>query len=215
MPAPTPLPTLRRLPLYLRHLRTLAEQEQATVTALAIAESFDLDPTQVRKDLEPIGCPGIKKVGYPVRDLIAAIEEFLGWNNVNDAFLVGAGHLGTALLGYRGFVQSGIHLVAAFDNDTARIGATLHGRPVYPMAKLPELVTRMHVRLGVLAVNEDSALAAATAMRAAGLTAIWNFTPVRLAFDDLIVEDVDLAASLAVLSRRLVTRAAANHETQP
>lgn len=207
-----PLPSLRRLPLYLRHLRTLAEQEQPVVTALAIAEAFDLDPTQVRKDLEPVGCAGVKKVGFPVRELITAIEGFLGWNNVSDAFLIGAGHLGTALLGYRGFVQSGIHLVAAFDADSARIGTTLHGRPVYPMAKLPELVRRMHVRLGVLAVNEENALAAATAMRDAGLTAIWNFTPVRLAFDELIVEDVDLAASLAVLSRRLVTRANASKD---
>jgi len=35
--------------------------------------------------------------------MILSIENILGWNNINEAFLVGAGNLGTALLATSGF----------------------------------------------------------------------------------------------------------------
>jgi len=38
--------------------------------------------------------------------LIEAIENSLGWDNLSDAFLAGAGSLGTALLRYEGFREA-------------------------------------------------------------------------------------------------------------
>jgi redox-sensing transcriptional repressor len=200
-----PAPTLRRLPSYLRLLRDMEVAGRLWVSCTHLSDALDLDPTQVRKDLACTGVIGRPKVGYQVQVLVHAIEKFLGWDHTANAFLVGAGNLGRALLGYPGFGRHGLNIVAAFDTNPELSGGEIHAKPVFALSRLPDLVQRQNVRLGVLAVPEKAAIAAATAMRDAGITAIWNFTPVKLRLDGVVVEDVDLAASLAVLSHRLVS----------
>lgn len=202
-----PAPTLRRLPAYLRLLRDMDALGRSWVSCTHLAGALHLDATQVRKDLACTGVIGRPKVGYQVQVLVAAIEHFLGWNAITPAFLVGAGNMGRALLGFPGFARQGLEIVAAFDVDPSRIGIAIQGRLVHPMPRLAEQVAEQGVRLGILTVPERAAHEAALAMRAAGLTAIWNFTPVKLALDGVEIESVDLAASFAVLSHRLVEHA--------
>ncbi|MBN2584206.1 MAG: redox-sensing transcriptional repressor Rex [Planctomycetes bacterium] len=199
-----PEPTLRRLPAYHRFLKTLAARGRPVVSCTHIARELSLDPTQVRKDIQITGIVGKPKVGYFVNELIDAIETFLGWKNSSDAFLVGVGHLGTALLGYNGFKEYGLNIVAAFDNSPAKVGTEVHGRQVLPVEDLTELSQRMHVLIGILTVPADSAQSLADLMVFGGVRAIWNFTPVKLHLPpSIIVENVQLSASLAVLSNKL------------
>jgi redox-sensing transcriptional repressor len=83
---------------------------------------LNLVPVQVRKDLQYTGIVGRPKTGYSVDELVQSIETFLGWNNVNEAFLAGAGNLGTALLGHERFSRFGLQIVAALDKDAQKIG---------------------------------------------------------------------------------------------
>jgi len=199
-------PTLRRLPHYHRYLKSLAEQGRDVVSCPNIGAALGLDPTQVRKDLEATGAVGRPRVGYSIPRLLEAIETVLGWNNVSQAFLAGAGHLGAALLGYRRFAESGLEIVAAFDTDPAKIGRPLHGREVLPLEKLPQLARRMHVMVGILAVPAEAAQAVADLMVEGGIRAIWNFAPVRLRVPEtVIVQHEDLHASLAALTQKLAS----------
>lgn len=200
-----PAPTLRRLPSYLRLLRDMDALGRAWVSCTHLAEALHLDATQVRKDLACTGVIGRPKVGYQVQVLVTSIERFLGWNTITPAFLVGAGNMGRALLGFSGFVRQGLEIVSVFDVDPSRIGIAIQGRLVHSMTRLAEQVAEQQVRLGILTVPESAAHEAALAMRAAGLKAIWNFTPVKLALDGMAIEAVDLAASFAVLSHQLTT----------
>src|SRR5208283_1067240 len=83
-------PALKRLPLYDRFLKEWRASGRETVSCVDIGRDLDLDPTQVRKDLEAVGVAGRPRIGYVLADLLPALEEFLGWNNLNEAFLVGA-----------------------------------------------------------------------------------------------------------------------------
>lgn len=199
-----PLPSVRRLPTYLHLLYELRARGREVVSCTHIADDLQLVSVQVRKDLAITGVVGKPKVGYRVADLITAIEGFLGWNNTRDAFLVGVGCLGAALLGYEGFGEFNLNVLAGFDNDPKKIGKSVHGKEVLPMEKLPNLVKRMHVMIGILTVPAGAAQEVANAMVLAGMRAIWNYTPVSLRVpDNVIVEDVKLASSLATLSSRL------------
>ncbi|MGE5609190.1 MAG: redox-sensing transcriptional repressor Rex [Bacillota bacterium] len=203
-PKGVPEPTLRRLPLYHRYLKSLQEQERAFVSCTHIGAELGLDPTQVRKDIEVTGAVGRPKVGYSVPELVLAIEQFLGWDNINEAFLVGAGSLGAALLGYTRFQQCGLNIVAAFDTDPAKIGREIHGKYVLALEKLPDLLERMHIRIGIITVPAPAAQQVADLMVGAGVRAIWNFAPVRLRVpDQIIVHNEDLYCSLAALSQKL------------
>jgi redox-sensing transcriptional repressor len=166
-----------------------------------------LDPVQVRKDLMCTGEVGKPKVGHSVPRLVAALEALLGWNKVNEAFLVGAGNLGTALLGYPRFKESGLEIVAAFDADPAKVGRQIHDKQVLAIDRLPNLARRMGIKVGVIAVPAPAAQAAADLMAEAGILAIWNFAPVRLRLpEQVIVQNEDLYSGLATLTQKLAAR---------
>jgi len=201
---PYPVPALKRLPVYLQFLKKIASSGREVVSCTHIAQDLRLDPTQVRKDLEMTSIKGRPRIGYPINELINAIEDFLGWNNTRDAFLAGAGSLGAALTGYESFRKHGLNIVAAFDTDNGKIGKTIHDIEILPIFKLPEIAERMHVHIGVIAVPADAAQDVANLMIFGGIRAIWNFAPANLVVpDEIIVEDVHLSSSLAVLTARL------------
>lgn len=199
------VPTLKRLPLYLRLLRQMKTQGEKYASGAVVARELGIDPIVVRKDLAITGAIGRPRLGFPLEEIITAIEEFLGWSNTSDALLVGVGNLGRALLGYQGFEQHGMRIVAAFDNDPAIVGTQVHGRPVLHVDKMASLAQRMHVRIGVLTVTASVAQTVTDQMIAGGIRAIWNFTPATLAVPEhVILQREELASSLAVLSHRLL-----------
>ena len=199
-----PRPSLRRMPMYLRCLRGLQKTSVEWVSCTYLAQVLQMDPTLVRKDLALTGVVGRPKVGFQLSGLIAAMEHFIGWDNLEDAFLVGVGNLGSALLGYEGFGQHGLNIVAGFDVDPAKVGTEIQGRRILHVDKLAGLAERMHIGIGIITVGVRSAQGVADLMVAGGIRAIWNFAPMRLEVPDhMIVENEDLAGTLAVLSRRL------------
>ena len=119
---------------------------------------------------------------------------------------MGAGNLGSALLGYRGFAESGLEIVAAFDVDPAKVGTEIHGKAVLHLDKFADLVRRMHVHIGIITTPGEQAQEVADLMVRSGIKAIWNFAPADITVPDpVILENVSLSASLAVLSNRLET----------
>ena len=199
-----PEPTLKRLPLYHRCVKDLERRGQALVSCTDIGAALTLDPTQVRKDLEAAGIEGRPRIGYAVAAVVDGIEDFLGWKQVNEAFLVGVGSMGSALLGYRKFEDCGLKIVAAFDVDPNKIGLKVHGKHVLPLAKLSDLAARMHVLIGIITVTAEAAQEVADLMVAGGIRAIWNFAPIRLQVSEqVIVHNEDLYVSLASLSQKL------------
>lgn len=219
---PIPKPTLQRLPSYLQCVKRVASMGRDVVSCTHIAQELKLDPVQVRKDLQFTGIVGSPRIGYSVVPLIDAIEGTLGWNNLTDAFLVGTGSLGTALLRYEGLKESKLEIVAAFDNDSSKIGKTIHGKKVLSTEKLTDLARRMHISIGIIAVPAGAAQQVADMMIAGGVRAIWNFAPAVLRLPPhCVLENTQLSTSLAVLTARLteaifrereVTVRATNHE---
>jgi redox-sensing transcriptional repressor len=126
---------------------------------------------------------------------------------VNEAFLVGVGNLGTALLGHERFSKFGLRIVAAFDTDPAKTGHWIHQKAVLPLEKLAELAPRMSILLGIITTPAEAAQAVADEMVKGGIQAIWNFAPVKLKVpEDVIVHNEDLYSTLASLSWKLATR---------
>lgn len=199
-----PEPVLRRLPRYLQILHRMKEDGIKEVSSTKIADELSLDPTQVRKDIEFTGIVGRPKTGFLIPELIQAIESFLNWDNINDAFLAGAGSLGTALMGYPNFKSYGLNIVAAFDNNPGKTDGLIRDIPVIHIDKLTDLAQRMHIHIGIITVPAPQANAVAAMMVEGGIKAIWNFAPVQLRVPEgIIVENVLLHAGLSVLKRKL------------
>lgn len=202
-----PTSTLKRLPQYLEVLRQLKRAGLKEVSTTKISVFADVHPTLVRKDLSFAHMDNQPKAGYKVSELYTAIEKLLNWNDTATSYLVGVGHLGSALLGYQEFAQKGLSIVAAFDNNPALINTVVHGIPVHSALDFTTMATKDDIRIGIITVPPETAQLIADIMVHSGIKAIWNFTPQKIIVPpQIIVEYVDMFASLAVLSRRLAER---------
>jgi len=199
-----PEPTLRRLPRYYNYLKALLNRGREVVSCTHIGKDLELDPPQIRKDLAYTGIRGLPKVGYQVEELIKSIEDFFGWNNIDEAFLVGVGNMGRALIDYKGFSRYGFKIIAAFDNDSEIVGKTFGGVEVLPLNKLTSLCQRMNVHIGVITTPDHAAQEVADMMIAGGIIGIWNFAPAEIRTPEgVIVQNENLAAGLSVLCKKL------------
>ena len=93
-PKAVPEPTLRRFPKYIQLLKRLKSENIRFISSTMISEELGLDSIQVRKDLSLTGVVGKPKLGFDLDELMQALLHTLNWDNINDAFLVGAGSLG-------------------------------------------------------------------------------------------------------------------------
>jgi redox-sensing transcriptional repressor len=199
-----PEPTLKRLPGYLYYLEQVKEEGIINISAPTIGKELDLDPTQVVKDLAVTGVKGRPRVGYNTYELIHALEEFLGFNKVNEAFLVGAGNLGSALMAYQEHQSLGLKILAAFDVDPNKIGQTIGGIHVLEYNKLFHLSGRLNVKIGILTTPNHVAQEVAEDLVNCGIKAIWNFTSAKLSLSEkIIVQNTSMSSYAAVLLRRL------------
>ena len=146
--------TLARLPLYLGYLREQKGGDQPYISATTIADALGLNQVQVRKDLALISSGGKPKVGYRISELEADIERFLGYDNINSAVIVGAGHLGKALMSYVGFKQYGLEIIAAFDSDPSLWNTAFNGITVFPPEKMADIAERLKLHIGIITVPE-------------------------------------------------------------
>jgi redox-sensing transcriptional repressor len=196
-----PLPTIRRIPYYIRLLYEFDKSGNEWISATEIGTILNLSSIQVRKDLTFTNISGKPKKGYLVKDLIESLEDFLGWNNRTTAVLIGAGSLGEALLGFDGFKRHGLEIIAAFDNDPAKSGHIIRTVKIHPVSDLNEYVRRNEVSLGVITVPALYAQETAQKMIEAGIKGIWNFSPAKLQVpDNIIVQEEDLSEGFAIMS---------------
>ena len=201
-------PSVRRLPSYLHIITQLPYEEDEYISGTVIARELNLEPIQVRKDLAITGITGKPKKGYPVRALVSAIERFLGWDARQNAVLVGAGNLGTALLGYQELRHHGLNVVAAFDNNLQKTGQKVHDVPVLPMDAMESRIRDDLVRIAIITVPSPEAQKTADRLIAAGIEAIWNFTNIKLKVPGHVaVQKEDISSGYAMLCvMRHVTR---------
>ncbi len=195
--------TLRRLPTYYDYLKSLPA-EVKNISATSIARELRLNDVQVRKDLALVSGGGKPKVGYVVEHLIDDIGRYLRYDYVDRAVLAGAGNMGHALMCYEGFARYGLDIVTAFDNNAGVIGTYINGKRVLPIEEMGSICSKQDIKIGIITVPAAAAQDVCNIMVQSGIKAIWNFAAVKLNTPKgVIVQNEDLVASLAVLSRHL------------
>ena len=199
-----PEPTLRRLPWYLAYVSLLRAKKVKYVSSTAIAKELNVDSSQIAKDLSFLNIKGKTRIGYDVARLETTLCDFLGFNRMHNAVIVGVGSLGAALLSDRGLANYGLNVVAGFDVDAAIVGKTINGVPVYSLDSLVERRPQLEAEIGIITVPVDQAQETADTLIAAGFRALWNFTPVRIRTSPgIVVVNTSIYAHLAVMYNRL------------
>jgi redox-sensing transcriptional repressor len=196
---------LHRMPYYIQQLRLLKEQNIETVSAPKIAELLSLNEVQVRKDFAAVyTTKGKPKTGFSVSELLYNMEQLIGCHNADEAVIVGVGSLAQAIMAHEGFQEYGLKIVAAFDENKSITLEEINGIKVLPSDKISNICRRMKIHIGIITVPAQQAQIVCDQLVAGGVLAIWNFAPVHLSVPEhILVQNENLAASLAVLSNHL------------
>ena len=199
------LKQIERYPIYLNVLLSLRNSGINKVNSRQLADALGVSEEQVRKDLQVVS-PNSSKPGCAryVNLFIKYLKDFLGYNTINKAVLVGVGHLGSALLSFKGFDDYGLDIIAGFDIDPSLTGGTVNDKPIYSIFNLDNKIKELGVDVAIVATPKEVTQEIVNKLINSGIKAIWNFVPIHLVVpENIIVENMDLARSLAVFFHKI------------
>lgn len=202
--AMAPERTVERLCMYKRLLLQMQQEGKDIASSYEIAKKADVLDSQVRKDLSFFGQFGVCGRGYDINRLRNNIQQIIGRGTGWRMAVVGAGNLGSALLGYPQFKKGGFEIVSAFDSDLRKVGKMRSGLLVEDVKHLGRVVKKKRIHIGIITVPVHTAQEVANSLVKAGIRAIINFAPCRLAIPEKVkVLNVDFCLKLEVLTHFL------------
>ncbi len=186
-----------RLPIYLRALSRMIQEEKEYTSSYELGERLGISSAQIRKDLSHFGEFGKQGTGYNVRYLHEQIRHILKVDREWLMAVVGVGDLGRAIAHYRGFQARGFRVAALFDTDPKLIGERIGDLTILPMERLAAEIQRLGIRIAMIAVPAAEAQAVADRLIEVGVIALLNYAPITLTVPAGVrVQYIDPAAHL-------------------
>jgi redox-sensing transcriptional repressor len=174
------------------------------VSSTNISKELSVDASQIAKDLSFLNIKGKTRIGYEVTTLCQKLQDLLGFKRRHNAVVLGVGSLGGSLIHDTGLNNYGLNIVAGFDINPAIIGQRVREVPIYNVNELQQRCLEVNAEVGIVTLPVDHAQEGADALIAAGVKAIWNFTPSRIRTPQgIVVTNTSIYAHLAVMYNRL------------
>ena len=193
---------IRRLPRYYRFLGELENNDYIRISSRELAEKMGLTASQIRQDFNCFGEFGQQGYGYNVSELRTEIGKILGLDSLKPMILLGAGNLGSAIAAHLDFKNRGFELIGIFDANKSLVGKEIGELKVKDIEELEYFCKERSPEAAILCIPKDAAVTEAEILISYGIKAFWNFThyDLKMAYKDVIVENVHLGDSLTTLS---------------
>jgi len=188
----------------LAFVKMLDSRHEEYVSSTLIAKRLNVEPSQIAKDLSFLNIKGKTRIGYEVHPLAKALNDFLGFKHRHNAFMIGAGSLGSALMRDLGLMQYGLNIVAGFDINPDIVGKNVADIPIYDIAELPARQRSTGVSIAIIAVPFENAQEVADTLVESNIKAIWNFTPYRIKVPrNIVLQNTSIYSDLAIMYNRM------------
>jgi redox-sensing transcriptional repressor len=197
-----PQPTIIRLCSIYQLLCNLEKEGVKKVSSSELEEKTGVPSHTIRKDISFIGDVGSTGSGYDVGKLKKSILGNLGFNRERKACIVGLGRLGSAIMQWQSIAEGEFRIVAGFDSDINKVETIKTTISVFPSHEVPDVVKRMGIELGIIAVPPTRAQEVADRLMEAGVKGIVNFAPaiIKSKRNDCFIRNMDIAGELRILS---------------
>jgi redox-sensing transcriptional repressor len=197
-----PQPSVKRLCTIYQFLSELEHEGIASISSAELGEKVGIGSHNVRKDISFIGGIGNCGSGYDIAKLKEKIATNLGLNDKKLTCIVGLGRIGSALLQHARHFPGEYKIVAGFDSNINKVETIKTDVSVFPAYQITEMVKRMEINLGIIAVPESAAQEAATRLIEGGIKGIVNFsaTHIKNSNKDIFIRNVDITSELRILS---------------
>ncbi len=140
---------------------------------------------------------------YDVNNLIKKLERILRTKKERKVCIIGAGSLGSALVRYPGFKESGYNIVALFDNDPFKIGKSRSSAKILDIKNFKEIIENMKIELAILTMPQSAYKDIKGLLENSKIKGIINFIPHTLRLKTrrkIPIVNIDLAQKLYILS---------------
>ena len=200
---------IRRLPIYVRTLKALANADVGSVSSEELADLIGVTAAQIRRDLSYFGKFGKQGKGYDTGFLAMTISRILRLDRQWPVALVGLGNLGRAIANYRGFTPSSFSIVALFDRNPRNVGHVVNDMEILADIHLSDTIARERIKIGIIATPRTYAQEIADQMVQGGVEAILNYAPVILKVPDRVtIREIDPVSALQSMTYYVQDRAA-------
>ena len=173
-----------RLPIYLRALQRMLEENRRVTSSQELGERLGISAAQIRKDLSQFGEFGKQGTGYSIDYLAEQIRQILHVDRVWDMAVVGAGDIGSAVARYQGFSNRGLRVAMIFDSDPAKIGTQVGSFTVKDTKTIKESIREAGIQIAMIATPSRAAQEVTEELVSAGVLAILNYAPINLTFPE-------------------------------
>ena len=198
---------IHRLPRYYRYLDDLFNKGVVRISSHSLGDKMDITASQIRQDLSCFGEFGQQGYGYNVAELRSEIGHILGIDKNQKVIIIGAGHLGHALMQNFDFAAVGFQIDSAFDLSPELIGTEINGVKVRHPSELEGYFAEHHPTVAVLTVPQHVAQSIADHLVQLGIRGFWNFTNVEISVPEpVFTENVHFVDTLLTLSYRIANR---------
>jgi len=199
-----------RLPLYVRVLTQLQQEEATVVSSRDLGVKLGVTPAQIRKDLSYFGRFGKQGRGYNVTYLLSELRQVLGLDRQWNTAVIGVGRLGRAIISYPGFAPEGFRVVAAFDADPAQVGRKFDDVAVLAISELENTIRARDISIAIVAVPAPQAQDIINQLMRFGIKAILNYAPIApQVAPDVRIRNIDPVLGLQTMTYHLKRRAEA------
>ena len=197
-----PQPTIIRLCSIYQLLCNLEKEGVKKVSSAELEEKTGVPSHTIRKDISFIGEVGSTGSGYEVVKLKHHILNNLGLNRERKACIVGLGRLGSAIMQWPLLEEGEFRIVAGFDSDINKVETIKTSISVFPAHEIPDVVKRMGIELGIIAVPPARAQEVADRLMEVGIQGIVNFaaTIIKSRRNDCFIRNRDIGGELRILS---------------
>ena len=184
---------LDRLPIYLRILSQLQQEEIKITSSNKISQYVPIESSQIRKDLTYLGINGINGKGYSVKILKQSLQKLLGLDASWNAVLIGGSTLGRSAMEFMKQKKSQTYrIVAAFDPNTRMIGKKISNLKIQNIKDLQRTIKTRNIKIGIIATPNNITQLVADTLIANDLYYLVNFSSFTPKIPDyVIVKNLD------------------------
>lgn len=195
---------IKRLPRYYRYLGEYLNEGIMRISSGKLSEKMHVTASQIRQDFNYFGGFGQQGYGYNVEYLYNEIAHILGLKEEYKAVIIGAGHLGMALVNHQSFEKRGFDIMAMFDSNEEKIGQIINNKPVYNINDLEDYIKNNNITIAIITLPKHIVTELSKKLGDWGIKGIWNFTSAEIKTDKKIaVENVHMSDSLMTLSYKI------------
>jgi len=200
-------PVSNNLSQLLTFLRFLRLRGRTHVNIQTLAGMMRISEETIHTLLSNVGLGIPDNYEFEISQGMIVLENILGHHILDEAFIAGAGKMGSNLIKSEDFHSCGLKITAAFDVDKTIIGTEINDVKIVNIQKLPSLAHRMNIALGIITTPPNLAQNTADLMASSKIQVIWNFTPQKIIVSpEIILENTPPGANLRQVFNNIAER---------